>query len=108
VQPADDDRVHYNTNLLGPNGRGHVLGQQGRLPLVLGARRVIPAEDYYLGKPKFLIPHFDGKGDVEDYLTFRSSRSRHSGICMFTLKIKRSDLHPQNLMAMHCVDGIIF
>jgi hypothetical protein len=60
VQPvdelADDDSVHDNANLLGPNGCGHGLGQQGRLPPALGARRVIPAEDDYLGKPKFLIP----------------------------------------------------
>jgi hypothetical protein len=74
VQPADefadDDTVHDNTNLLGPNGRGRGLGQQGRLPLVLGARRVIPTKDDYLGKPKFSIPCFDGEGDVEDYLTW--------------------------------------
>jgi hypothetical protein len=37
-----------------------------RPPLVLGARRVLPAEDDYLGKPKFSIPRFDGEGDVED------------------------------------------
>jgi hypothetical protein len=67
---ADDDSVHDNANLIGPNGHGRGLGQQGWLPLVLGARRVIPAEDDYLGKPKFSIPHFDGKGDVEDYLTW--------------------------------------
>jgi hypothetical protein len=33
VQPADelndDDSVHHNANLLGPNGHGHGLGQQG-------------------------------------------------------------------------------
>jgi hypothetical protein len=29
-----------------------------------------PAEDDYLGKPKFLISRFDGEGDVEDYLTW--------------------------------------
>jgi hypothetical protein len=34
--------------------------------------------------------------------------SRHCGICMLTLKLKRSDLRPQNLMAMHCVGGIKF
>jgi hypothetical protein len=71
VQPtdelADDDSVHDNANLLGPNGRGHGLGQQGRLPPFLGARRAIPAEDDYLGKPKFLIPCFYDEGDVEDY-----------------------------------------
>jgi hypothetical protein len=27
VQPADDDSVHDNANLLGPNARGHGLGQ---------------------------------------------------------------------------------
>jgi hypothetical protein len=74
VQPADefadDDSVHDNANLLGPNARGHGLGQQGRPPPVLGSRRVLPAEDDYLGKPKFLIPRFDGEGDVEDYLTW--------------------------------------
>jgi hypothetical protein len=74
VQPADDfaddDSVHDNANLLGPNGRGRGLGQQGRLPPVLGARRVLLAEDDYLGKPKFSIPCFDGEGDVEDYLTW--------------------------------------
>jgi hypothetical protein len=74
VQPADDfaddDSVHDNANLLGPNGRGHGLGQQGRLPPVLGARRVLSTKDDYLGKPKFSIPHFDGKGDVEDYFTW--------------------------------------
>jgi hypothetical protein len=41
VQPADeladDDSVHDNANLLGPNGCGRGLGQQGRLPPVLGA-----------------------------------------------------------------------
>jgi hypothetical protein len=67
---ADDDSVHDNANLIGPNGRGRGLGQQGWLPLVLGTRRIIPAEDDYLGKPKFSIPRFDGKGDVEDYLTW--------------------------------------
>jgi hypothetical protein len=74
VQPADelndDDSVHDNANLLGPNGHGHGLGQQGRLPPVLGAQRVIPTEDDYLGKPKFAIPQFNGEGDVEDYLTW--------------------------------------
>jgi hypothetical protein len=49
VQPADeladDDSVHDNTNLLGPNGRGCGLGQQGRLPPILGARHVIPADE---------------------------------------------------------------
>jgi hypothetical protein len=74
VQPAadfaDDDSVHDNANLLGPNARGRGLGQHGRPPPVLGARRVIPAEDDFLGKPKFSIPRFDGEGDVEDYLTW--------------------------------------
>jgi hypothetical protein len=69
VQPADDDSVHDNANLLGPNARGCGLGQQGQPPPVLGARRVLSFEDDYLGKPKFSIPRFDGKGDVEDYLT---------------------------------------
>jgi hypothetical protein len=48
VQPAadfaDDDSVHDNANLLGPNARGRGLGQHGRPPHVLGARRVIPAD----------------------------------------------------------------
>jgi hypothetical protein len=51
VQPADeladDGSIHDNTNLLGPNGCGRVLGQQGWLPPFLGVRRVIPAEDYF-------------------------------------------------------------
>jgi hypothetical protein len=67
---ADDDSVHDNANLLGPNARGRGLGQHGRPPSILGARRVIPAEDDFLGKPKFSIPRFDGEGDVEDYLTW--------------------------------------
>jgi hypothetical protein len=74
MQPADDfvddDSVHGNANLLGHNARGRGLGQHGRPPLVLGARHVIPAEDDFLGKPKFSIPRFDGEGDVEDYLTW--------------------------------------
>jgi hypothetical protein len=70
VQPADDDSVHDNVNMLGPNARGRGLGQQGRLPPVLGARCVIPAEDDHLGKPKFSITKFDGEDDVEDYLTW--------------------------------------
>jgi hypothetical protein len=74
VQPsddfADDGSVHDNANQLGPNARGHGLGQHGRSPPVLGARRVIPAEDDFLGKLKFSIPRFDGEGDVEDYLTW--------------------------------------
>jgi hypothetical protein len=37
-----------------------------------------------------------------------SSGLRHSSICMLTLKIKRLGLRPPNLMAMHCVGGIIF
>jgi hypothetical protein len=71
VQPADefadDDSVHDSANLLGPNARGHGLGHQGRPPPVLGARRVIPTKDDYLGKPKFSIPRFHGEGHVEDY-----------------------------------------
>jgi hypothetical protein len=67
---ADDDSVHDNANMLGPNAHGCSLGQQGRLPPVLGARCVIPAEDDHLGKPKFSIPKFDGEDDVEDYLTW--------------------------------------
>jgi hypothetical protein len=74
VQPAadfvDDDSVHDNATLLGPNARGRGLGQHGLPPHGLCARRVIPAEDDFLGKPKFSIPRFDGEGDVEDYLTW--------------------------------------
>jgi hypothetical protein len=70
VQPdvdfADDESVHDTANLLGPNARGRGLGQHGQAPPVLGARRVIPAEDDFLGKTKFSIPRFDGEGDVED------------------------------------------
>jgi hypothetical protein len=97
VQPADeladDDSVHDNANLLGPNGRGRGLGQQGWLPPVLGARRIIPTEDDYLWKPKFSIPRFDGEGEVEDYLTWEL-RIETLWRLHLTLKIKRSDFRP--------------
>jgi hypothetical protein len=56
VWPADDESVHDNANLLIPNARGHGLGQQGRPRPVLCAQCVLPADDDFLGKPKFLIP----------------------------------------------------
>jgi hypothetical protein len=111
VQPADefanDDSVHDNANLLGPNGHGCGPGQQGWPPPVFGARRVLPAKDDYLGKPKFSIPRFDGKGDVEDYLTWELRIETLWHLHAYT-KEKRAGLHAQNLMTMHCVGGIIF
>jgi hypothetical protein len=74
VQPADDfandDSVHDNSNLLGPNAPRRGLGQHGRSPPVHGTQHVLPAKDDFLGKPNFSIPRFYGEGDVEDYLTW--------------------------------------
>jgi hypothetical protein len=110
VQPTDefanDDSVQDNANLLGPNARGRGLGQQARPPPVLGAQRVLPAEDDYQGKPKFSIPQLDG--EVMWRITLLgSSGLRHCGVYMLTLKIRRSNFLSQNLMAMHRVGGII-
>jgi hypothetical protein len=111
VQPADDfvddDSVHDNANLLGPNDVGVVLDNR------VGYHQSLVPDAYSLlrtiiwGSQSSRYPILMAKVMWKITL-LGSSGSRHSGVCMVTLKIKRSDLRPPNLMAIHCVGGIIF
>jgi hypothetical protein len=56
------------------------------------------------GSPSFRYPHLTAKVMWKITL-LGSSGSRHYGVFMLTLKIKRSDLCPQNLMVCIALVG---
>jgi hypothetical protein len=92
--------------MMGPNAHGVVLDNK------VGHHQSLVPDVYYLLRKIFRGSQSSRYPDLMVKVMWRitllgSSRPRHYGICMLTLKIRRSNLRLQNLMAMHCVGGII-
>jgi hypothetical protein len=99
-QPADDD----NANLLAPMPVGVVLDNR------VGHHQSSVPDMYYLLRMIFLGSQSSQYPDLMVKVMWRitllgSSRLRHCGVCMLTLKIRRSNLRPQKFMAMHALVG---
>ncbi|KAK1620813.1 hypothetical protein QYE76_026330 [Lolium multiflorum] len=89
------------------NARGAPRGDRARGGVPLGRNGRGHDEEDGLGKPKFSIPKFEGGADVEEYLTWELKIEKLWNLHPTTLKIERSSLLLLNLMAMHCVGGMV-